>query len=168
MHPNALGEYQIAQAFSRTLISGFGIGNTELGIPANLPVRPISVPTGLVAQSSPLGVTVTWNDVYGAIGYDISVRLQGQGWTTYTIRFNRYDTTWTVDGLTWEYMVRTSNGDNVKSGWSGVVSAVAHPQTPPPPINSRFTFLYFPIPSINFSMVTPQLECHFEQRCRNP
>ena len=36
LHPNALGEYQIAQAFSRTLIQGFGVGKRELVIPGNV------------------------------------------------------------------------------------------------------------------------------------
>jgi hypothetical protein len=142
LHPNVLGEYQIAQAFTRTLVNGFGIGKSELSIPSNLPTRPISVPTNIVAKSSPLGVTVTWNDVYGALGYDIQVRLLGQqDWSTYSLAFNRYDTTWTTDGEVWEFAVRTSNGNTVKSAWSGIISAVAHPLTPLPPLDS--TLLQF-------------------------
>jgi hypothetical protein len=53
------GEYQIAQAFSQTLFNNFGIGTSELVIPANLPVRPINIPTNFRAVSSPQGITVT-------------------------------------------------------------------------------------------------------------
>lgn len=131
------------------MVTGFGIGKIELSVPGNLPVRPISVPTNVVAKSSPLGVTVTWSDVYGAIGYDIQVRILGQQeWSIYPLGFNRYDTTWTVDGVIWEYAVRTSNGIAVKSAWSGVVSAVAHPMTPSSPINSMF-------------MLNSSWPCHF-------
>lgn len=35
----------------------------------------------------------------------------------------------------WKYQVRTSGGDSAKSAWSGVVSAVASPQTAPGPPN---------------------------------
>jgi hypothetical protein len=129
-----LGEYQIAQAFSRTLVNGFGIGTNELVIPASLPVRPISVPTNFQAVSSVTGVTVTWDAVYGAMGYELQNRLVGvDTWNTWSTTFNRYDTSWVLDGWEYEFRIRMSNGDAVKSDWSDIISAVCHPQTPPAP-----------------------------------
>ncbi|GKZ18954.1 hypothetical protein AbraIFM66951_001914 [Aspergillus brasiliensis] len=39
LHPNAAGEYQIARAFSLTLVNGFGIGGSPLTIPDHVPER---------------------------------------------------------------------------------------------------------------------------------
>ncbi|KUN41076.1 hypothetical protein AQJ30_04115 [Streptomyces longwoodensis] len=136
LHPNAFGEYQLAIAFEQTLHDKYGLGRGVMPFPPeNLPVRPTPVPTGLKAESTPQGVTVTWDPVYGAYGYDVRSRIAGQ--TTWgeagRVNSNRTDTTWTVDGIQWEYQVRTVGGDNVKGPWSGTVTAVAHPQTARPP-----------------------------------
>jgi hypothetical protein len=179
-----LGEYQIAQAFSITLVNGFSIGVNPISIPASLPVRPISIPTNIIAASSVEGITVTWDKVYGAMGYDIQYQIVGTGtWNTWSTTSNRYDTSEVLDGWVVEFMIRTSNGDTVKSDvrrpnlflfyyysielclyfshacglpfaasgyqipfdilwrgiltqitqWSGIISAVCHPQTPGPP-----------------------------------
>ncbi|BCR97517.1 SGNH/GDSL hydrolase family protein [Aspergillus luchuensis] len=40
LHPNTLGEYQIARAFSLTLVKVYGIGNSPLIIPDKIPERP--------------------------------------------------------------------------------------------------------------------------------
>jgi lysophospholipase L1-like esterase len=130
LHPNALGEYQIAQAFERTLHSAFGIGGEPDPVPASILPRPTPVPSGVKAASSPIGVTLTWDPVYGALGYTVRVRTVGSAtWSQAGVSTNRYDTTWTVDGVQWEYQVRTDNGDTVHSAFSGTVSATAHPQT---------------------------------------
>ncbi|MET7817186.1 MULTISPECIES: NPP1 family protein [Micromonospora] len=130
LHPNALGEYQIAQAFSRTLRERYGVGGADLAIPAQMPPRPTPVPSDVVAESSPLGVVVSWKPVYGAHGYDVRARVAGQPWAEshYNVSTHRHYTTWTSSGLTWEYQVRTDNGD-VVSAWSPMVSAVSRPQT---------------------------------------
>ncbi|MFF5728229.1 GDSL-type esterase/lipase family protein [[Kitasatospora] papulosa] len=135
LHPNAFGEYQLAIAFEQTLHDRYGLGRGPIPFPPeNLPVRPTPVPTGLKAESSPQGVTVTWDPVYGAFGYDVRSRIAGQStWGEGRVNSNRTDTTWTVDGIRWEYQVRTVGGNNVKGPWSGTVSAVAHPKTAPPP-----------------------------------
>ncbi|MGX4695386.1 GDSL-type esterase/lipase family protein (plasmid) [Streptomyces sp. JNUCC 63] len=135
LHPNAFGEYQLAIAFEQTLHDQYGLGRGVMPFPPeNLPVRPTPVPTGLKAESTPKGVTVTWDPVYGAFGYDVRSRIAGQTtWSEGRVNSNRTDTTWTVDGIQWEYQVRTVGGDNVKGPWSGTVSAVAHPKTAQPP-----------------------------------
>ncbi|MFJ2828890.1 SGNH/GDSL hydrolase family protein [Streptomyces sp. NPDC087263] len=130
LHPNAQGEYHIAQAFERTLHNGYGLGSGVPATPSVTPARPTPIPGNVTAKSSPQGVTVTWNAVYGAHGYDVRYRIPGAtDWTEVGVGVNRYDTTWTVDGITWEYQVRTDNGTQMTSDWSSVVGAVAHPQT---------------------------------------
>lgn len=61
LHPNALGEYQIARAFTRTLVNHFKIGIYSLQIPRDLPSRPLPVPSNLQVFTSPGGVTATWD-----------------------------------------------------------------------------------------------------------
>lgn len=133
LHPNALGEYQIAQAFARTLHDTYGIGASLPAIPPAAPSRPTPVPSGVVARSVPSGIKVTWDRMYGAHGYTVRHRIKGSAeWSEFSVSANRFDTTWTTDGMEWEYQVRTDNGDQ-KSDWSPVVSATSHPQTTPPP-----------------------------------
>ncbi|GLA08346.1 hypothetical protein AnigIFM60653_009877 [Aspergillus niger] len=43
LHPNAAGEYQIARAFSLTLVKNYEIGGSPLIIPDNIPERPPSL-----------------------------------------------------------------------------------------------------------------------------
>ncbi len=134
LHPNALGEYQLAHAFEETLHDSYGLGASVPAVPAQVPTRPTPVPSNVTAESSPLGVTVTWDPVFGALGYTIRVRAGGAAdWNEVQLAANRYDTTWTTDGQQWEYQVRTWNGDARTSDWSATVSATAHPQTAPPP-----------------------------------
>ena len=138
LHPNALGEYELAQAFARTLVTDFNIGRHELSIPATIPPRLTPTPTNFTAVSAPSGVIVTWDAVYGAFWYDLRVRLAGSDdWTVCYVASTRYDTTFCVAGQMWEYQVRSRAGDAIESEWSDVVSAVAHPETLPAP--SRIT-----------------------------
>ena len=87
-------------------------------------------------MSSGTGITVTWDAVYGSTSYDLRYRLVGtdtwQSWSTST---NRYDTSWVLDGWEFEFMIRTKYGDVVETEWSDTISAVCHPQTPPPPVD---------------------------------
>ncbi|KXX73552.1 Receptor-type tyrosine-protein phosphatase F [Madurella mycetomatis] len=135
LHPNALGEYQLTQAFSRALVSSSYLGRTELVIPEQIPPRPIATPANLVAAQVPNGVVVTWDPIYGAYGYDVRARLAGStDWNfRYYVTSNRYDTRYCVTGQEWEYRVRACAGDGIQSRWSGVVSAVARPETAPGP-----------------------------------
>ncbi|MFJ3793120.1 fibronectin type III domain-containing protein [Kitasatospora sp. NPDC090091] len=134
LHPNALGEFQIASAYERTLHDDYGIGQFVPGIPATIPRRPIFPVNSVVAESAPSGVKVTWSPVFGARGYTVRYRLAGlTEWNLARVWTNRYDTTWTEEGWTWEYQVRTDNDSDGESVWSSTVTATAHPQTAPPP-----------------------------------
>lgn len=61
LHPNAMGEYQIARAFSQTLVKDFRIGSSALSIPNDVPTRPLPVPSNFKVFTSPGGVTATWD-----------------------------------------------------------------------------------------------------------
>jgi lysophospholipase L1-like esterase len=114
LHPNALGEYQIAQAFSRALVKGFKLGTTELVVPAFIPPRANSIPRNFRAVAGPDGVNVTWDAVYGAKEYDVQSRLVGeQEWAIWPhIQESRFYTPWVNRKVVdMEYKVRMSNGD---------------------------------------------------------
>ncbi|MFJ7966625.1 ricin-type beta-trefoil lectin domain protein [Streptomyces sp. NPDC096324] len=135
LHPNLIGEYQIAYAYARTLNREFGIGESVPESIATFPDRPISPVSGLKAESVPSGIKVTWDPVFGARGYAVRYRLVGAAnWNEVVVPSNRFDTTWTEDGWTWEYQVRTYNYTDGASAWKPA-TATAHPETAPPPPN---------------------------------
>ncbi len=135
LHPNALGEYQIAHAFEETLHTEYHLGTDVPDAPGTAAPRPTSTPAGVKATSAGSGIVVTWDPVYGAFGYDVRARLVGAAdWGgEHHVTANRYDTTWTTEGQNYEYQIRTDSGGTVKSDWSDIVSATAHPKTAPGP-----------------------------------
>lgn len=138
MHPNNLGEYEIAQAFSRVLNGEYGFGLSALDVPANIPPPDCPVPTNVQATTAPYGVAVTWDKVYGARGYNIRSKRSTFGdWseTWYAISTNRFNQIWVLEGETWDYQIRTSCGDSLKSSYSGIASAVVHQTVAPGPKN---------------------------------
>ncbi|RAH49623.1 uncharacterized protein BO95DRAFT_450154 [Aspergillus brunneoviolaceus CBS 621.78] len=137
LHPTATGEFQIARAFSLTLVNDFKIGSSPLSIPGSIPGRSLPVPTNFKVFSSATGVTATWDPVYGAYSYDVSSRIQG-GITDFSagsVTSARWDSTWPIDGWVYEVKVRASAGDDIKGDWTTVLSATAHPQTAAAPHN---------------------------------
>ncbi|GAB1207477.1 hypothetical protein APSETT445_006197 [Aspergillus pseudonomiae] len=137
LHPTARGEYQIAHAFTRTLVKDFKIGSSPLSIPDSLPGRPLSVPSNFKVFTSATGVTATWDPVYGAYSYDVQSRIQGgiPNFSAGSVSTPRWDSTWPIDGWVYEVRVRASAGDNIKGDWTSVLSATAHPQTAAAPRN---------------------------------
>jgi lysophospholipase L1-like esterase len=148
LHPNEHGEYELAAAFAQVLHQDYGFGARDMDVPATVPARLTpAFPTNVRAVSSARGVTVTWDPVYGAVDYDVRSRIAGQtAWSQGRAFSNRTDTTWTVDGIGWEYQVRANMGcrwntdphdprgcTETTSGWSATVGATAHPKTAPPP-----------------------------------
>lgn len=137
LHPNALGEYQIAHAFSLTLHRAFGYGNAALKIPHHIPPRPIHVPRNVRALGVPYGIRFTFDAVYGARGYDVRHRVGGaQGqWSEGYQGSNQFDNSFTGAGVLWEFQVRTKGGEDEKdkSEWSEVVSALARQDNAPAP-----------------------------------
>ncbi|KAF2111230.1 SGNH hydrolase-type esterase domain-containing protein, partial [Lophiotrema nucula] len=137
LHPNALGEYQIAHAFTQVLHDDYGLGNGALTVPATVPTRPCPAPLNFKVTSAASGIVVTWDKVYGAFGYQARTQTNGGAWSDIALWGStpRNDNTWVVDGESLGYMVRSFCGDpDITSDWvSG--SAVAHPQTPPGPSN---------------------------------
>lgn len=73
LHPNELGEYQIARGFSRALVSALGIGKAPLEVPKDIPRRPLPPPSNFQVASSAYGVTATWNEG-SASGISVNLR----------------------------------------------------------------------------------------------
>ncbi|KAK4166999.1 receptor-type tyrosine-protein phosphatase F [Cladorrhinum sp. PSN259] len=134
LHPNSRGEWEIAQAFSRTMVKEFGIGRDEIELPERIEERRLDVPRGVEAFSAPCGVVVEWEKVYGAHGYEIET-LGKPGVRCLSV--NKLYETGCLDGEVCRYRVRACYGDKVRSGWTEVVEGVARPETAPPPGNIR-------------------------------
>ncbi|KAB8236592.1 uncharacterized protein BDW43DRAFT_323679 [Aspergillus alliaceus] len=122
LHPTVMDEYQIARAFTLTLVKEFKIGSSSLSIHDNIPGRSLSVPSNFKVFTSATGVTATWDPVYGAYSYDVQSRIQG-GIPNFSAGSVSYTS------------VRASAGDNIKGGWTSVLSATTHPQTAAAPCN---------------------------------
>ncbi|KAK3997800.1 receptor-type tyrosine-protein phosphatase F [Cladorrhinum sp. PSN332] len=133
LHPNARGEWEIARAFSRTLVKGLGIGKEVLEMPGVIEERELDIPKGFEAVSAPCGVVVKWEKVYGAYGYEVETLGRG---VRYLAGNGLYEAG-CEDGEVFSYRVRACYGDTVRSGWTEVVEAVARPETSPPPKDIR-------------------------------
>lgn len=74
--------------------------------------------------------------MYGAIGYDIRTRISGLiDFSTGSVSSNRWDSQWSIDGWTYEFQVRSSAGISLRSEWTAVGFATAHPHLAPGPVN---------------------------------
>lgn len=132
----------IAQSFSRTLHKDFGVGKGELKLPSSYPPRALPVPSNIRAVPEPMGVKVTWDEVYESSSYDVRSRIAGSSnWTESRAGANRHDQTFTVKGIKWEFQIRSSYGEPAQGGakgpWSSVISATADRSTPSPPKDVR-------------------------------
>ncbi|EFQ98504.1 hypothetical protein MGYG_01531 [Nannizzia gypsea CBS 118893] len=140
LHPNAWGEYQIASAFSTTLVNDLKLGSKPLAVPSpDNPslLRDLPTPSNFQVFSSPQGVTATWDPVYGAHTYDIMVTINGgpNTFSATTSQSNRWDSQWSIDGWSYAVSVRASAGDTIKGSYTETKTAVARPQLAPAPNN---------------------------------
>jgi lysophospholipase L1-like esterase len=146
LHPNALGEYRIAQAFGTALHEEFDIGSAAPEVPDTMPTRQVGTPTDLEFDGTQQGVTVTWPKVFGVHRYEVQWRDvtadADADWQEAVpgAPTNRWDLSWQFndqphDGHTYEVRVRaiTGDSDDLRSPWSAPVRGVAHPTTAPPP-----------------------------------
>ncbi|KAL2133203.1 hypothetical protein VTI74DRAFT_2748 [Chaetomium olivicolor] len=139
LHPNALGEYQLAYSFSLTLASPpFSLGAAPLSIPSRdqIPARPLPTPRDFTASPSPRGVLLAWSPVYGAFGYDVHHRVAGEPtWHLTHSPSHRWDWCRLPHGQVVQCRVRASGGDTAKSAWTEARSVAAGTRTAPPPRN---------------------------------
>ncbi|GFF92627.1 exochitinase 1 [Aspergillus udagawae] len=139
LHPNALGEYHLAQAFARVLQKDWGYSGIEFQVPATVDPRPVSKPVNVRSVSYPEGLFTTWDPVENSRGYEIRSRIKGAtGWWSeggvYPSTHGSW-TQWVINGQTWEYQVRTKGDNDVRSDWSEFSSATAAVATAPGPSN---------------------------------
>ncbi|KAL7934262.1 hypothetical protein V8C35DRAFT_327188 [Trichoderma chlorosporum] len=134
LHPNALGEFQIAKAFADALSHGFNWPGNAFVINGTIPTRACSTPANVVATPSTCGITVTWDQVEGAYGYIVTSSLNGAVYSVLNVTQPLYATTWTASGLEWSYQIQAFCSD-VTSGISAEVSATANPTCAPGPSN---------------------------------
>ncbi|KAF7191971.1 hypothetical protein HII31_06616 [Pseudocercospora fuligena] len=122
LHPNALGEYQIANAFSEALVQGFGIGSEPLRIPSTVHERATPAPVILRAVGNAAGATLSWDRIYGITEYEVSSRIEGQGWTSRMLTSNRSDIISSATGIKVDFRLRSCYGQCGE--WSDTVSTI--------------------------------------------
>ncbi|KAF3016547.1 hypothetical protein E8E14_012290 [Neopestalotiopsis sp. 37M] len=133
LHPAAIGEFHIAQAFSNVLRKDFGVGKNAFTI-GEVPARPVLVPTNVKAAAVPMGIELTWDATLGNRGYDVrSKRQEAMDWSVSHSSANGYWETWVLENESFSYQVRSAGNGDARSDWTDIVTVVAHPQTAPGP-----------------------------------
>ena len=138
LHPNALGEWQIAKAFSEPL-QKFGLRamSDPLEIPDPVHEPYLGTVTNLMAVGFPMGIKVTWDHLFGSRSYDVRFRNKtaGENWQESASLGSRYDTTFVTPDEEWEYQIRPSRGGDsaLKGQWSMTVCATARLEVAPAP-----------------------------------
>ena len=148
LHPNNLGEYRIARAFASTLHEEFRIGSGPPTDPVDVDARFLTTPTDVTFDGTQQGVTLTWEKVFGAHGYqvqwrDTTANPNGEWNWAYPVT-NRWDMSrqyygQIYEGHTYELRVRAASGDTVRSDWSDITRGTSHPTTPGYPRNLKAT-----------------------------
>ncbi|KAI5367396.1 Putative fibronectin type III, lipase, GDSL, active, immunoglobulin-like, SGNH hydrolase superfamily [Septoria linicola] len=153
LHPSALGEYQIAKAFSIALHREFKFGSQPLSIPSTIPKRNLQAPAGVESRSTPMGVRVIWTDVYGA-EYQVRHRKVDQAdWSTNQTQTPRTDIE-IHTGEQIEVQVRSCHGFE-HGPWTEICKCKCTHKSIPAPRNvktrstaSGFSVTWSPPPSI--------------------
>jgi len=138
LHPNAIGEYHIAEAFVNTLKDKFGFSGGSFNVPGSMPFKRIIEPTGLSITAVPEGFHLTW-DRYGGYhpapprGYNIRSRIQGMTtwWSSGIVYPHGRESwqPWVLKDQVWEYQVQAKGDSESVTAWTGLVSAKANPGT---------------------------------------
>ena len=140
LHASELGEYQIARAFSRALIHGLKIGTSPLEVPANIPKRSLPAPEHFQMEPSDVGVTATWDKVFGAYSYDTEYSVDNATvnpplhFSPKNVPANRWDTFWAYQDERYNLRVRPIAG-NRKGDWTTKQKRIATPITPEAPVD---------------------------------
>lgn len=144
LHPNAAGEYRIAEAFVKVLKSDFDFGGSTFSSPDSTPARWVFTPVGLSISAVPEGFQLKWDQINGGHpfpprGYNIRSRIQGQTnwWSDGVVYPSGRESwqPWVLKGQTWEYQVQAKGDGSEVTDWTPIVSATANPQTLAGPTN---------------------------------
>ncbi|OQO08034.1 hypothetical protein B0A48_06827 [Cryoendolithus antarcticus] len=126
LHPNMLGEWQIARAFSKALVEGFGLGVRVLEVPRVIPKRVLPVPVGLRVRCMKGKVIANWERVYGAYGYDIQHgRSTDKKLHEGVAVLNQWESDWVPTAGVYEVRIRSQAGEVEKSEWTAIESVSA-------------------------------------------
>ena len=138
LHPNELGAYQIAHAFSKSMIKDFSIGSQPVRIPEVWTERAVDPPMNVKAASTSMGIKATWDRPWGITDFHVRRRSGDGEWIMdYGVKANRTDTILPIAGIQYEYQVRSCMGRRCGDWSSDYASAVSDRTTGPPPETVR-------------------------------
>jgi hypothetical protein len=142
LHPNGLGEYEIADAFSTALADDFGLGAVPGPPPGSVPGISLSTPATMSASTGSTGVLLQWSRVYGASGYKIFERdttgnpspLPAFSELPLPIPGDHWIAGWGIVGHTYQYEVASARGttETSPSGPVTITMPASEPTADPP------------------------------------
>lgn len=148
LHPNGLGEYVIADAFSTALARDFGVGRVPDAPPSSVPGITLTTPASVSASIVGTGLLLQWSRVYGASGYKIFERdITGSpsplpAFTEIPVPLpgDHFYAGWGTPGHTYQYEVAAARGYSETSPSSP--TTITMPASEPiadPPVNATVT-----------------------------
>ncbi len=148
LHPNGLGEYVIADAFSRALARDFGVGKVPGAPPSRVPGITLATPASVSARIVGTGLLLHWSRVYGASDYKIFERditgspspLPAFTELPFPLPGDHFYAGWGTPGHTYQYEVAAARGYSQTSPSSP--ATITMPTSEPladPPVNITVT-----------------------------
>lgn len=148
LHPNGVGEYQIADAFSTALANHFGLGSVPGSPPTSVPSIALSTPASIGASIASQGLLLQWSRVYGAAGYKVFERditgnpnpLPAYTELPLALPGDHWYAGWATPGHTFQYEVAAARGNNESSPSAATtITMPASEPTADPPTNISVT-----------------------------
>lgn len=136
LHPNGVGEYEIADAFATVLAQRFGVGTVPGPPPSSVPGITLSTPGAIDASISNTGVLLQWSRVYGASGYKIFERditgnpspLPAFSELPLALPGDHWYAGWGTAGHTYQYEVASARGNSESAPTSPVSLTMPDPE----------------------------------------
>jgi hypothetical protein len=146
LHPNGVGEYEIADAFATALANDFGLGTVPGSPPSSVPGITLSTPASLDASIALQGPLLQWSRVYGASGYKVFERditgnpspLPAFSELPLPLPGDHWYAGWGTAGHTYQYEVASVRGNSESSPSSPVTLTMPNPEpVADPPVNIK-------------------------------
>lgn len=108
------------------------VGNSNWSDTLEVTTYILPTPSNLIGDPEETSVTLSWDEVSGATGYDIQIN----GGATDSTASNSYTHGSLVEDTTYTYMIRAKNGSGTSS-WTKLITVTTLPSKPDVPTNIR-------------------------------
>jgi lysophospholipase L1-like esterase len=148
LHPNGLGEFAIADAFSTALARDFGLGKVPGDPPSRVPGITLTTPASVSGKIVGIGLLLHWSRVYGASGYKIFERditgnpspLPAFTELPFPLPGDHFYAGWGTPGHIYQYEVAAARGYSESSpSRAATITMPASEPLADPPVNITVT-----------------------------